>query len=277
MTGESALPGVGLTAVGMARVRAHESTRADRLFDDPYAAAFVAALPGVFPEPGELTDEQRHVGAAFAVHAVFRTRFYDEYLLAAARAGLRQVVLVAAGLDSRAYRLAWPDGVRLYEVDLPEVLDFKERVLAGQDAVPRCTRTAVAADLREDWATALVEAGFAPAEPTAWLVEGLLVYLSHDAAERLLTGVTALSAAGSRVAFEHQTADTAGLLDRARSGSAMRGYAELWRGGLAVDSAAWLREHGWRPTSYALGDLAGDYGRPLRGGSASRLLSAVLE
>jgi methyltransferase (TIGR00027 family) len=274
MTVRQKLTGVGVTSLGVAEVRARESARPDRLFDDPYAAAFVAAAPGVPPDPDETSRERRAVRAAFGVHTVMRTRYYDDYLLAACAAGLRQVVLLAAGLDTRAFRLPWPDGVRLFELDLPEVLAFKHSAL---DAEPRCTRTAVPVDLREDWPTALADAGFDTTTPTAWLVEGLLIYLGHDEADRLLTGLDALSARNSQVAFEHTTAATAGLLDSARSTPAMDRYSSLWRGGLAGDEVDWLREHGWRPTVHQLADLAESYGRPITRSSASSLLSAVRE
>jgi methyltransferase (TIGR00027 family) len=264
------LDGVGRTAVGVARVRAHETARPDRLFHDPYAAAFVAALPA---EPQlRLSDEQRSVGAAFAAHAILRTRFYDDYLLAARTS---QVVLLAAGLDARAFRLAWPPGVHLFEVDLPDVLAVKQSVLDARSAAPHCLRTTIPADLRDDWTDRLVAAGFDPARPTAWLAEGLLIYLTHEAADRLLTDVTELSAPGSQVAFEYTTGATADLLDRSRTSGAMAGYSALWQGGLTVDATDWLREHGWRPTVFPLTDLAAGYGRPLRRPAASSLLSAV--
>lgn len=267
------LAGVGRTALGVAAVRARESGRPDRLFDDQFAASFVAALPGAFDGQRALTDEQRAVGAAFAAHAVIRTRFYDDYLLAA---GAPQVVLLAAGLDARAFRLPWPDRVRVFEVDLPEVLAFKQTVLDARAAAPACVRTTVAADLSSpDWADQLVAGGFDAGRPTAWLIEGLLIYLTHEAADALLTTVDRLSAPGSRVAFEYRSGVTADLLDQARSLAALTGYAELWRGGLAGDSADWLREHGWRPTVHPLADLAAEYGRPLRRAAASSLLDAV--
>ena len=144
MSDGDAPTGVGKTALGVAMVRAEESRRSDRLFDDPYAAAFLAAAPGAFER------EQRAVttgvadmaawGTAFWTQTVIRTRFYDDYLLDAAHGGIRQVVLLAAGLDTRAYRLAWPDGLRLFEVDLPEVLQFKQRVLDEQADAPRSDR-----------------------------------------------------------------------------------------------------------------------------------------
>lgn len=269
MTAPEPPSGVGLTSLGVARVRARESTRPDRLFDDPFAAAFVAAAPDAFPEARRPNATQRSVGADFATHAVLRTRYYDEYLIAASAAGIRQVVLLAAGLDTRAYRLPWPDGVRLSEVDLPEVLEFKDKVLAGE--TPRCVRATVPADLRHDWSVP----GFDATAPTAWLAEGLLIYLTHETAERLLTHVTALSAPGSQIAVEHGTGDPSALVARARHDSSMSRYTPLWRGGLHVDTADWLREHGWHPTVHRLSDLAVRYGRPLRGESASGLLNAV--
>lgn len=181
--------GVGKTALGVAMVRAEESRRGDRLFDDPYAEAFLTAAPGAFePERQAASkvgaDGSRDAaaegggdrsgmsawGAAFWSHAVLRTRFFDDELLAAAARGIRQVVLLAAGLDSRAYRLPWPEGSRIYEVDLPEVLDFKRRALDGVAAVPRCERHAIAADLRGDWAVPLVAAGFRPDQRAVWLL-----------------------------------------------------------------------------------------------------------
>src|SRR5262249_46030939 len=189
---EGPLRGVEKTALGVAMVRARESRREDRLFDDPYAQAFVDAAPGAFPGEHKTGEELAAVGpmaslgAVFHAHAVIRTRFFDDYLTAAVAAGCSQVVLLAAGLDTRAFRLAWPAGTRVFEVDLPDVLTFKDTVLAAQDAVARCARTTVPADLRADWTTALARAGFDRTGPAAWLAEGLLIYLSAAEAARLL-------------------------------------------------------------------------------------------
>jgi methyltransferase (TIGR00027 family) len=272
MSERAPLAGVGATALGVATVRASEHARPDRLFDDPYAAAFVAAAPGVIPDRAD-TSEGKAVRVAFAVHTIMRTRFYDDYLLAAGASGIRQVVLLAAGLDTRAFRLAWPADVTLFEADLPDVLAFKHSVLA--DARPRCARTAVAVDLRNDWATDLTSAGFDPGLPTAWLVEGLLIYLTNDEADRLLTVVDALSTPDSQVAFEYTRSGMSDLLHRAKGTPTMDKYSSLWRGGLAGDGATWLRDHGWQPTVHALADLAASYGRPLATSSTSSLLSAV--
>jgi methyltransferase (TIGR00027 family) len=188
------LRGVEKTALGVAMVRARESHRDDRLFDDPYAQAFVDAAPGAFPEEPKTPEElaalgpMASLGAVFYVHGVIRTRFFDDYLTAATAAGCSQVVLLAAGLDTRAFRLPWPQRTRVFEVDLPDVLAFKDSVLATQGAVPRCERTTVPADLRADWTAALTEAGFDRTSPAGWLAEGLLIYLSAAEAERLLDG-----------------------------------------------------------------------------------------
>src|SRR6266508_3496513 len=131
------------------------------------------------------------------------TRFFDDQARAACTAGVRQVVLLAAGLDCRAFRLDWPAGVRLFELDLPEVFAFKERVLASVRAAPRCARVLVAADLREQWPGALTAAGFDQTAATGWLAEGLLPYLHPTDSEQLLATVTAVSAPGSRVVFDY--------------------------------------------------------------------------
>src|SRR5215468_4699251 len=173
---------VSKTAIGVALVRAMESQRPDRLFNDPFAMRFIAAAPEYLSEraqrrQSEGGDGPTPMGAALAAHIAVRTRFYDTYLLQACGQGCRQVVLLAAGLDSRAYRLDFPPGVRLFELDLPPVLAFKERVLAGH--TPNCERIAVPVDLSTEWAGALRQAGFDPTAPTAWLIEGLLIYLTR--------------------------------------------------------------------------------------------------
>ncbi|GAA3431527.1 SAM-dependent methyltransferase [Kutzneria kofuensis] len=253
---------VSKTALGVARVRAVESERPDRLFDDPWAAKFCAARPDQVP-----AGERTPLSLAFAFHAIIRTRFYDDYLLAS---GCRQVVLLAAGLDSRAFRLDWPAGTSLYELDLPRVLAFKETVLA--DAEPRCRRTVVPADLRENWAEALQDRGFRPEEPTAWLAEGLLIYLTPEDADRLLSTVTALSAEGSRIAFERGDRS---YQDQALNSPSMQRYSALWKGGLDRPAREWLTEHGWQPTEHALGPIAESYGRPIRKETASGFVTAI--
>src|SRR6185437_9179966 len=133
-----------------------------------------------------------------------RTRFCDDYLLAAARSGCRQIVLLAAGLDARAFRLAWPEGSRVWEIDMPGVFAFKERVLANRGATPVCERTIIPADLRGDWPHLLTGTGFDPAQPAAWLVEGLLMYLDERERDLLMDRVGTLSGAGSRIALDHR-------------------------------------------------------------------------
>ena len=277
MRSRESLRGVGKTALGVARVRAEESRRPNRLFDDPYAQAFLDAVPGAFAEEeraisgGELASP----GAAFYSHGVIRTRFFDDYLLAACAAGCTQVVLLAAGLDSRAFRLPWPDSVRLFELDLPEMLSFKERVLAEQGDVPRCERTVVPVDLREDWPAELRKAGFRPSEPTAWLAEGLLIYLSADEAVRLLSAVGRISAAGSRLSSE-RGADGA-LLAQARATRSMDRYTALWKGGLGDDASDWLARHGWRTQTHDLAAVAASYDRSVPGPVDHGFLTAVRE
>jgi methyltransferase (TIGR00027 family) len=244
-----ALRGVGKTALGMAMVRAGESGRPDRLFDDPYAQAFMDAQPGSFTAE-ETAGASAGPGTAFARHAVVRTRFYDEYLAGAAAAGCRQVVLLAAGLDTRAFRLTWPAGTRLFELDLPEVLDFKERVLTARGARPGCERAVVPVDLRDDWPGELVAAGFDPTAHTAWLTEGLLIYLTAGEATRLLAGISALSAPDSRLSAEHGP------------GLSLPTRPALWKGGLGAGTAGWLGEHRWQIRLHERARLAAAYGRP---------------
>jgi methyltransferase (TIGR00027 family) len=256
------LSGVGGTSVAVARARAWESRKPDRLFDDPYAAAFAVPGPRRTTTPGSAR-------ARLVFHVIIRTRFYDDFLLAA---GHRQVVLLAAGLDTRAYRLPWQPGVHVYELDLPEVLSFKSRVLAGQDAVARCSLTVLPVDLRSDWPALLTDAGFDPAVPTAWLIEGLLVYLTAPEASLLLTRVGSLSAPGSRVAFERNNAASV-MAEGDRSG--IEEYAALWKGGLGEDTVGWLGRHGWHTEVHELADVAASYDRPLPGTSLSGFLIAT--
>lgn len=265
MSGGGRTPaGVGRTALGVAMVRAMESRRSDALFRDPYAAAFIAAAPAVFDraERGAVAcvSGLSSAGAAFWSQAVIRTRFFDGYLLDATRRGIRQVVLLAAGLDARAYRLDWPAGVRLFEVDLAEVLEFKQRVLDEQSAASRCDRRPVPADLREGWAGPLTSAGLHPDEPTAWLGEGLLIYLSADEVISLLTTVGGLSAAGSQLAFESDEASADDLRQQASRLPLMAEYVALWQGGLP-DVPGWLTAHGWLVQIHDRADLTISYGR----------------
>ena len=276
------LGGMGKTALGVARVRAEESRRLDRLFDDPYAQAFLEAAPGAFSEEeravsGGLSSSGAlaALGTAFYLHGVIRTRFFDDYLLTACVAGCHQVVLLAAGLDARAFRLDWPPAVRLFEIDLPEVLAFKEEVLGGQGAVQRCERTVVPADLREDWTTRLTAAGLRPSEPTAWLAEGLLIYLSAEEAARLLAAVGRLSAPGSSLSFERGDLADATLLAEARQVPAMDEYTALWKGGLGEDAPEWLAKHGWRTQTHDLAAVAASYGRPAPGSAGGDFLTAL--
>lgn len=277
MSAGDAPEGVARTALGMALVRAEESRRPDRLFDDPYAAAFVAAAPDAFAEHEAADDAEAlaALGEAFAFNATIRTRFYDDYLLSATRVGCRQVGLLAAGLDSRAFRLPWPPGVRTFEVDLPEVFAFKARVLAQHHAEPRCQRVVVAADLSQDWAARLNGANFDATAATAWLIEGLLAYLTPDQADRLLGTVGELSAPDSQLAFEQGSGLSPALLQRAQTIPSMARYTSLFRGGLGGDEVGWLERHGWRATAHDRFALAATYRRTPPSGTGGGYVTAV--
>jgi methyltransferase (TIGR00027 family) len=262
--GES-LVGVSETALGAAEMRAEESLRPDRLFEDPYAAAFVAAAPPVFPDLPSIADDPSLAALKeeFVTGVAIRTRFYDDYLSAACAEGCRQVVLLAAGLETRAFRLSWPDDLRLYEVDLPALFTFKEKVLEQQGATPRCVRTVVGIDLRDDWSSRLTAAGFDRTRASAWTAEGLLPYLSDHDAARLLTSVGTLSANGSRLSFDYDEFAADSTLSKLRATPGMEEVASMWEGGLMESPVDWMRTHGWQVTTRDRAAVASGYGRRL--------------
>ena len=198
---------VGATATMVAAQRA--LGHREELIDDPYAEPLVRAV-GVDLFTRMLDGELDLTGIdpAFtprraAEVMVVRTRLFDRMFTDATAAGVRQAVILAAGLDARGYRLPWPAGTVVYEVDQPEVIEFKTTTLAGIGAQPTAVHRTVAIDLREDWPTALIAAGLDPSQPTAWSAEGLLIYLPPEAQDKLFDDITALSAPGSRLATEH--------------------------------------------------------------------------
>ena len=203
---------VGSTAVLVAAARAAETELAEPLIRDPFARplvegvgdgvwehmldqSMVERLAAIDPEMAQMFTHMRNYQAV-------RTHFFDGYFAAATQAGVRQVVILASGLDSRAYRLEWPSGTVVFEIDQPKVLEYKAATLAGNGVVASATRHEVPVDLRQDWPAALSAAGFDPQASTAWLAEGLLMYLPSDAQDRLFENITELSAPGSRIAAE---------------------------------------------------------------------------
>ncbi|GAA1091510.1 class I SAM-dependent methyltransferase [Kitasatospora arboriphila] len=252
--------GVWATAVGVARVRALESERENALFRDPLAKAFAAAggLWPASPPPEDEAARRRRLAVSFSI--VIRTRFLDDLLLEASAAGVRQVVLLGAGMDSRAFRTDWPEGTRLFEVDTAAPLDFKAAVLRRERAVARCERITVAVDLREDWPGALAAAGHDPALPTVWIAEGLLIYLPEDAVELLLARIGALSAVGSRMGL---TLGSRGVVERFGADAVPGSAASLWVSEMPDDPVGWLAGHGWDADGHTLRELAAAYGRPI--------------
>ncbi|MBB5077131.1 SAM-dependent methyltransferase [Nonomuraea endophytica] len=246
--------GVSRTAVLIAQAREGESARPSGLFRDPLARPLVEAAGRI--------DGVSEAGRRAADHFVLRTRYFDDRLTEAAAAGIRQVVLLAAGLDTRAFRLDWPEDLALFEVDLPDLVAFKEKVLADQGAQPRCARKAVAADLREDWPAALTEAGFDPERPTAWLIEGVLMYLAPEDGARVLERVGELSAPGSRLSAEH--VNEAYLRQPAMKPAMNRLQATqaAWLSSVE-DPVDWLAGFGWRAEVTHQADLARSLGRPV--------------
>jgi methyltransferase (TIGR00027 family) len=248
---------VGATATAVAASRALASQKPDALLDDPWADSLVRAVGiDTFVKliDGEIDhgDDPIMSRRAMSEQMTVRTRYFDDFFVQATESGIRQAVILASGLDTRAYRLPWPAGTKVFEIDQPEVIAFKTRTLADLGAEPTAERTTVAIDLREDWPTALVEAGFDPQQPTAWSAEGLLVYLPPDAQDRLFDNIAALSAPGSRIATEHMDmrdvpADWAErLTERSQRIGSDINLAELFYTGDRNPAADYLGEQGWR-------------------------------
>jgi len=202
---------VGVTATMVAAGRAMASKAETPLINDPFAEPLVRAVGVDFfvkmmdgdVDLSLLPNASPERTQAIADGMGVRTKYFDDYLLAAVGTGVRQVVILASGLDSRAYRLDWPSETVVYEIDQPQVIEFKTTTLADLGAEPTATRRTVPIDLRADWPAALRAAGLDVNAPTAWLAEGLLIYLPSDAQDRLFDNITALSAPGSAIATEY--------------------------------------------------------------------------
>jgi methyltransferase (TIGR00027 family) len=271
---------VGATATMVAAARAIATKAEEPLIEDRFAEPLVRAVGVDFFTrwvAGELAaadvDDHEsgwkleHMPAAMAA----RTRFFDSFLQAATQAGIRQAVILASGLDARAYRLAWPADMTVFEIDRPTVIEFKTSTLAGLGAAPQADLRTVAVDLREDWPKALTEAGFDETRPTAWIAEGLFGYLPPAAQDRLLDNITTLSADGSRLACE-AVPDMA-QLDIENARETMRSAAAKWREygldlefadlgyeGERSDVAAYLQKLGWRTAGTQMSQLLADNG-----------------
>jgi methyltransferase (TIGR00027 family) len=258
---------VGATATMVATSRALASRGPEPLLDDPFAEPLVRAVglaPFVRILDGELSleDDPMLNRKTRTEQMTVRTRFFDDFFTAAAQTGVRQAVILASGLDTRAYRLPWPDGTTVYEIDQPEVIEFKTATLAGLGATPTAELRTIAIDLRDDWPAALRVGGLDVDQPTAWSAEGLLPYLPSDAQDRLFDNITALSAAGSQLATEHISDPDA------FSKEGVQRISERWRrAGFDLDAADlfyqgersivtdYLTGHGWQVTAHPAPEL----------------------
>jgi methyltransferase (TIGR00027 family) len=258
---------VGATATMVAASRAVASQGPDALLDDPFADPLVRAVgldPFIRILDGELDfeDDALFNRKARREQIAVRTRFFDDFFTGATADGLRQAVILASGLDTRAYRLPWPAGTVVYEIDQPQVIAFKTNTLADLGAAPTAERRAISIDLRDDWPAALRHGGFDVTQPTAWSAEGLLPYLPPEAQDRLFDHITALSAPGSRLATEHVPDPNAFSDERLqriserwqRFGFDLNAADLFYRGerNVVVD---YLTTHGWQVTPHPARDL----------------------
>ena len=278
---------VGATALGVASARAAETESENPLISDPYARVFLdAAGDGVWnwhagPQlPAELIELEPDLPVqmqAMVGYMASRTAFFDTFFLNATQAGIRQVVILAAGLDSRSWRLPWPDGTTVYELDQTKVLDFKASTLREHGAEPACNRVPVAVDLRHDWPTALQQAGFDASAPSAWSAEGLMPYLPAAAQELLFDRVQWLTVPGSRVAVEAlgpkfldpeirekrraRMDRISALLAESDPQRQVPRTDELWYFEEREDVGDWFARNGWNVTVTPADELMAGYGR----------------
>jgi methyltransferase (TIGR00027 family) len=261
---------VGTTATMVAAARAVATASGRGIIDDPLAAPLVRAVGLDFftkMVDGELDITQFPDFTPERVDAMvdgmaLRTKFFDDYFVAAGDAGIRQAVILASGLDSRAYRLPWPGGTTVYELDQPQVMEFKTDTLSRLGAKPTAQRRAIGVDLRDDWPSALRDAGWDAGQPTAWCAEGLLIYLPPEAQDRLFDTIIGMSAPGSTLATEYAPGIVD--LDAERAQAASATFAAQ---GLDLDMAAlvytgqrhsamdYLGERGWQVTAVPTSEL----------------------
>jgi methyltransferase (TIGR00027 family) len=279
---------VGATALGVAAARAADTESDNPLINDPYARIFLDTVgDGVWnwyggPElPAEVVEAEPDMPQrmqALVSYFATRTKFFDTSFVEATNAGIRQAVILAAGLDARSWRLPWRDGTTVYELDQDRVLDFKAATLHAHGAEPKANRVAVAVDLRHDWPTALQQAGFDPSAPSVWSIEGLLMYLPAAAQDLLFDRIQDLAAPGSRIAVEglgpefavpELRAQRRERMDRIRelmtktdSQIEVPTTDELWYFEEREDVGDWLRRHGWDVTATPSDELMASYGRP---------------
>ena len=260
---------VGVTATIVATSRALAAQGPEPLLDDPYAEPLVravglAASLRILDGQTSLEDDPMPDRKTRTEQVLVWTRFFDDFFTSATQAGIGQAVILASGLDTRAYRLGWPAGTVVYEIDQPDVIEFKTRTLADLGATPNAEHQAIGIDLRDDWPAALRAGGFDVDQPTAWSAEGLLPYLPSEAQDRLFDNITALSAPGSRLATEHIPAPEAG----APSDESVQRFTERWqRDGFDLDAADlvyqgernfvgdYLTGHGWQVRIHPASEL----------------------
>ncbi len=273
---------VGATALGVAWARSQEAASDCPLYTDPYAQMFIdeAIARGWTLPPPHVVERIRSISG----YAASRTRWFDEFFTAAGAAGIDQAVILAAGLDARAWRLPWNDGSVVYEIDQPKVLEFKSETLRAHHVEPATTYVAVPVDLRQDWPKPLREAGFDPNEPTAWAAEGLLPYLPGKAQDLLFERIADLSVHGSRVGVESFGGgffDREYLASRREQLRRLREEAgvtdddtadvqDLWYIEDRTDLTEWFSERGWDVSSIDAADLMTRYGRPSADGTTPR-------
>ena len=289
---------VGATALSVARARAAESRNPAPLFTDPYAEFFVEAAVAAGWRPPFAAETLAEVSAdpgvrarmeTLAAYIAARTRHFDDFFTTAGANGLDQVVILAAGLDTRAWRLPWISATTVYEIDLPGVLDFKAEVLARHHARPAARYLPVPADLRRNWPDALRACGFDPTVPTAWLAEGLLPYLSSADQDLLFARIDDLSTDASRIAVEAFGSDffSPDLLARreealqpVREAAAAQGIPvpdteALWYLEPRTDVAEWLQQHGWEVSVFSSREVMDRYHRPGPGGPEDAVPGSV--
>jgi methyltransferase (TIGR00027 family) len=278
---------VGATALGVAAARAAETESENPLISDPFARIFLDAAgdgmwnwfaaPDLPAEIAEAEPDLKPRMQGMVDYMAARTSFFDRFFLDTTRAGARQAVILAAGLDSRAWRLPWPDGTTVFELDQPRVLEFKSSTLREHGAQPTCNLLHVPVDLRHDWPAALREAGFDASAPSAWSAEGLLPFLPAAAQELLFERVHALGTAGSRIAVEapgtgfmdHAARDkqretmqrVRDLMARLQPERDIPDVQDLWYFEEREDVGDWLRRHGWAVTVTPAEELMARYDR----------------